>query len=66
MFLNCLETRQCSAAKAVAGSCNQTLTRYTYDSQRRACVPFIYSGCGGTANRFFVQERCEKFCLKPK
>ena len=64
--LICLGTRPCLAEKAVAGSCNQTLTRYTYDTQRRACVPFVYSGCGGTANRFLLKNRCEKFCVKPK
>ena len=62
----CLGTRQCSAEKAVAGSCNQTLTRFTYDAEKRACVPFVYSGCGGTANRFLLQARCEMTCVKSK
>ena len=59
-------TRQCSAPKAVAGSCNQTLTRYTFDAHRRACVPFTYSGCGGSTNQFYFQKRCEKLCIKSK
>jgi hypothetical protein len=49
---------------AVKGTCEQSLKRFSYDSKRDECVPFIYSGCGGSKNRFIRQDRCEKLCKK--
>ncbi|CAF0798398.1 unnamed protein product [Rotaria sp. Silwood1] len=57
-------TPQCHTEMAVKGSCAQSLKRFSYDSKRKECVPFIYSGCGGTTNRFIRKHRCEKLCIK--
>ncbi|CAF0752014.1 unnamed protein product [Rotaria sordida] len=57
-------TPQCHTQMAVKGSCEESLKRFSYDSKRQECVPFIYSGCGGTTNRFIRKERCEKLCIK--
>jgi hypothetical protein len=49
---------------AVKGPCEKSLKRFSYDSKERKCVPFLYSGCGGSTNRFLRQDRCEKICKK--
>ena len=61
-----LAARQCSAPMSVVGTCEKTLTRYTFDAAHGRCVAFNYTGCGGTANRFLRQDRCKKVCIKPK
>ncbi len=48
----------------VKGPCKKSFKRFSYDSNRCECVPFIYSGCGGSTNRFLRQDRCEKLCRK--
>ncbi|UJR25997.1 hypothetical protein I4U23_007344 [Adineta vaga] len=55
---------ECHTPMAVKGLCEKSIERFTFDSKRRECIPFIYSGCGGTTNRFFRQDQCEKLCLK--
>uniref|UniRef100_A0A3P9A9C8 Collagen, type VII, alpha 1 n=1 Tax=Esox lucius TaxID=8010 RepID=A0A3P9A9C8_ESOLU len=44
------------------GSCGRFTLRWYFNSQVKACRPFIYSGCGGNANRFLQQESCEEQC----
>ncbi|CAF0776140.1 unnamed protein product [Adineta ricciae] len=56
---------ECHTPMAVKGSCKRSIKRFTYDANHRQCVPFTYSGCGGSTNRFFRQKQCEKLCLKP-
>ncbi|KAL0978337.1 hypothetical protein UPYG_G00169230 [Umbra pygmaea] len=45
------------------GSCGRFTLRWYFNSHVQACRPFIYSGCGGNANRFLQQETCEERCL---
>ncbi|KAJ7999188.1 hypothetical protein DPEC_G00212820 [Dallia pectoralis] len=45
------------------GDCGRFTLRWYFNSQVQACRPFIYSGCGGNANRFLHQESCEERCL---
>ncbi|XP_074525261.1 uncharacterized protein LOC141789628 isoform X3 [Halichoeres trimaculatus] len=45
------------------GSCGRYTLRWYFNSQVRACRPFIYSGCEGNDNRFLQLEDCEKACL---
>ncbi|XP_071349722.1 uncharacterized protein [Trachinotus anak] len=45
------------------GSCGRYTLRWYYNSQARACRPFIYSGCEGNDNRFLHLEECEEVCL---
>uniref|UniRef100_A0A3Q2QEN1 BPTI/Kunitz inhibitor domain-containing protein n=1 Tax=Fundulus heteroclitus TaxID=8078 RepID=A0A3Q2QEN1_FUNHE len=45
------------------GSCQRYTLRWYFNSQVRACRPFIYSGCKGNDNRFLHLEECEEACL---
>lgn len=48
------------------GPCvDATYKRWYYDPDRRTCVPFIYTGCGGNFNRFKNFDTCVKFCTVP-
>ncbi|EYC10374.1 hypothetical protein Y032_0056g2712 [Ancylostoma ceylanicum] len=40
------------------GNCRGRMTRYAFDAERGRCVPFIWGGCGGNANRFETQLSC--------
>jgi hypothetical protein len=44
------------------GVCGQDLQKWTFRPLLNACVPFNYSGCGGTANRFDTEAECEGTC----
>ncbi|XP_067230760.1 tissue factor pathway inhibitor [Chanodichthys erythropterus] len=46
------------------GDCSRFTLRWYFNSQVGACRPFIYSGCGGNANRYLQKEECEKHCLQ--
>jgi len=46
------------------GDCSRFTLRWYFNSQVGACSPFIYSGCGGNANRYLQKEECEKLCLQ--
>lgn len=46
------------------GSCGRYTLRWYFNSQARACRPFIYSGCEGNDNRFLHLEECEEACLQ--
>ncbi|XP_056606993.1 LOW QUALITY PROTEIN: collagen alpha-1(VII) chain [Triplophysa dalaica] len=45
------------------GSCSRYTLRWYFNSEVGACRPFIYSGCGGNANRYLQKEECEQHCL---
>ncbi|PZC74553.1 hypothetical protein B5X24_HaOG207687 [Helicoverpa armigera] len=45
-----------------AGPCNDTVTRYAYDSALGRCVTFEYGGCGGNQNNFPDYEYCSLYC----
>ncbi|KAK2191742.1 hypothetical protein NP493_46g01054 [Ridgeia piscesae] len=47
------------------GDCFAYIPMFYYDSEKGACVQFIYGGCGGNANRFKTREACEQRC-QPK
>ncbi|MEQ2311859.1 hypothetical protein AMECASPLE_024827, partial [Ameca splendens] len=46
------------------GSCQRYTLRWYFNSQVRACRPFIYSGCEGNDNRFLHLEECEETCFR--
>uniref|UniRef100_A0A673LG20 Collagen, type VII, alpha 1 n=1 Tax=Sinocyclocheilus rhinocerous TaxID=307959 RepID=A0A673LG20_9TELE len=46
------------------GNCSRYTLRWYFNSEVGVCRPFIYSGCGGNANRFLQKEDCEKLCLQ--
>uniref|UniRef100_A0A914Z645 BPTI/Kunitz inhibitor domain-containing protein n=1 Tax=Panagrolaimus superbus TaxID=310955 RepID=A0A914Z645_9BILA len=54
----------CRAAKNVGNTCtiNRPGTFWFFDTMALECVPFTFSGCGGTPNRFTSKEACERIC----
>jgi hypothetical protein len=40
------------------------LEQFFYDSRVNRCAPFVYSGCGGNANRFSSMWECTQNCGK--
>ncbi|XP_076444537.1 uncharacterized protein LOC143282711 [Babylonia areolata] len=48
------------------GPCNNTLTRYYYDSENDMCSPFTYGGCHGNENNFELTENCTQACVKDR
>ncbi|XP_026069082.1 collagen alpha-1(VII) chain-like isoform X1 [Carassius auratus] len=46
------------------GNCSRYTLRWYFNSDVGVCRPFIYSGCGGNANRFLQKEECEELCLQ--
>ncbi|XP_066555651.1 collagen alpha-1(VII) chain [Amia ocellicauda] len=44
------------------GTCSRFTLRWYHNPRVSACRPFIYSGCGGNANRFTTQEECQLQC----
>ncbi|CAM4866003.1 unnamed protein product [Rotaria socialis] len=57
-------TPSCNTQMAVAGPCKKAIKLFTYDAKQRQCIPFMYSGCGGTTNRFYRQDKCAELCIK--
>ncbi|KPP76108.1 collagen alpha-6(VI) chain-like, partial [Scleropages formosus] len=49
---------------ADAGSCKTYAIRWYFDLTKNKCARFWYSGCGGNANRFDSQKKCEAACMK--
>lgn len=47
---------------ALPGDCVEQVAMYTYDSVSSKCVRFMYSGCGGNANRYETRAMCEVAC----
>lgn len=46
----------------LAGSCEQNLTKWYFDSYTRRCHEFEYTGCYGNKNNFDDQRSCEHAC----
>lgn len=44
------------------GLCHGSQLRWHFDSQTQLCQSFLYSGCGGNANRFESHEACAAVC----
>lgn len=45
------------------GSCREQVFSYYYDAQLAVCREFVYSGCGGNANRFSSLSACRSHCM---
>lgn len=45
-----------------SGNCQNYQNLWHFDSYSGKCYSFIYSGCGGNANRFSSQIECERYC----
>jgi len=46
-----------------SGTCDAYLTSYYYDRVSRRCEQFVWTGCGGNANRFTSLGDCEQRCI---
>jgi len=46
-----------------SGSCDMYVPAYFYDRLSRRCEQFVWSGCGGNANRFTSLSDCEQRCI---
>ncbi|XP_031341557.1 papilin isoform X1 [Photinus pyralis] len=44
------------------GNCSDSIPSYYYDPRAQKCLAFVYTGCGGNANRFTSEEQCERQC----
>ncbi|XP_060647866.1 kunitz-type serine protease inhibitor Bi-KTI-like [Drosophila nasuta] len=47
------------------GSCSGSKVKWHYDFVRDSCIEFIYSSCGGNANRFDTRIACIQYCMDP-
>ncbi|XP_072409413.1 boophilin-H2 isoform X1 [Chiloscyllium punctatum] len=45
------------------GDCKGRLLLYYFDSAKKKCKTFLYGGCGGNGNRFFLLDACNSFCI---
>ena len=45
-----------------SGTCEDRETQYYFNSETRLCEQFVYSGCGGNANRFSSAYNCLHAC----
>jgi len=46
-----------------SGSCDAYVSAYYYDPLTRRCQQFVWTGCGGNANRFTTISECEQRCI---
>lgn len=44
------------------GDCQDTVERFHWDREKRVCVSFMWTGCGGNSNNFFTRGKCRKRC----
>lgn len=62
MITNCLcEIDYCLEPKA-EGNCTDVYATWFYDTPKKSCSPFYYTGCNGNLNNFPSKEACEAQC----
>ncbi|KRJ97219.1 male accessory gland serine protease inhibitor [Drosophila yakuba] len=63
-----LKNEICGLSHSQIGSgiywCYARITSWSYDSDNKECVEFIYGGCGGNANNFNFKEECIEKCVE--
>ena len=52
----------CSLSMEV-GNCKAKVVRYFFNQEVQECEPFVYSGCGGNANKFVSRSKCQEHCM---
>ncbi|XP_053651693.1 boophilin-H2-like [Cherax quadricarinatus] len=55
----------CHAPKDV-GTCSGQQEAWYYSRDEHRCIFFVYSGCGGNANRFESRSSCEEHCQESR
>ncbi|XP_030062805.1 inter-alpha-trypsin inhibitor isoform X2 [Microcaecilia unicolor] len=58
---SCINKNYCGQDKVV-GPCKAKNNRYFYNSTSKACELFVYGGCFGNGNNFFLEEECKQIC----
>lgn len=61
----CATTTNSCNLKMDRGKCRQSLAAWYFDAASGQCKPFTYGGCGGNANNFDSQKKCESKCAPP-
>lgn len=51
----------CDAAP-VSGNCDAYIPAWYHDPATGLCMPFVYGGCGGNANRYKSLAECQQTC----
>jgi len=46
------------------GSCDFSMSRYWFDSERGRCQSFLFTGCAGNENNFASLAECEAACMR--
>uniref|UniRef100_A0A8C2IHV6 Tissue factor pathway inhibitor n=1 Tax=Cyprinus carpio TaxID=7962 RepID=A0A8C2IHV6_CYPCA len=59
-----LQTKEDCLLQVKAGTCNDDIQRYYYNTLTQKCEEFSYSGCGGNANNFKSILECKKTCFR--
>ncbi|KAI9559251.1 hypothetical protein GHT06_016040 [Daphnia sinensis] len=62
----CATTTNPCNLKMDRGKCRDSLAAWYFDAATGQCKPFTYGGCGGNANNFPTQKKCESKCTPPK
>uniref|UniRef100_A0A131YN68 Pancreatic trypsin inhibitor n=1 Tax=Rhipicephalus appendiculatus TaxID=34631 RepID=A0A131YN68_RHIAP len=55
-------SRQCEK-RPDPGLCRAYQPTWYHDRKHKACKMFIYGGCGGNANQFPSEHKCQQACL---
>jgi Kunitz/Bovine pancreatic trypsin inhibitor domain len=50
------------SAPAAPGQCQAYFEAWYHDANTGVCMPFVYGGCGGNANRYDSLEACQQAC----
>ncbi|XP_036396454.1 tissue factor pathway inhibitor a [Megalops cyprinoides] len=53
-------------SKIDRGTCSDSIKRFIYNSKRKQCQVFYYTGCGGNKNNFPSKLECMKACMKDR
>lgn len=48
-----------------SGDCDKNIPMWFYNRESQSCSQFVYSGCGGNANKFDTRQECEQSCYQP-
>uniref|UniRef100_W5L4M6 Tissue factor pathway inhibitor n=1 Tax=Astyanax mexicanus TaxID=7994 RepID=W5L4M6_ASTMX len=46
------------------GKCSASIPRYYYNSAKKTCEEFTYTGCGGSSNNFVSKQSCMDVCAR--
>ena len=53
-----------NTGETVGPSCQYKFNEWYYNYDTNKCEPFVFSGCGGNANRFHDKLLCDDLCKR--